>query len=111
MKPSKLIDIGLTNYFVSVCYYQYLQFIRWGILGLYIYIYTLYVDFFRCRVYCIVGDGESAEGSVWEGFNFASYYKLDNLVVIIDINRLGQNQETQLGYNMKSWKKRVDSFG
>lgn len=37
-----------------------------------------------------MGDGESAEGSVWEAFSFASYYKLDNLVAMIDVNRLGQ---------------------
>jgi len=41
------------------------------------------------RVYCVIGDGESAEGSVWEALNFASFYELGNLCVIVDINRLG----------------------
>ena len=41
------------------------------------------------RFWCILGDGECAEGSVWEAFNFASFYKLDNITAIVDINRLG----------------------
>ena len=39
------------------------------------------------RVYCMMGDGETAEGSVWEAASFSSYYKLDNLVAIVDVNR------------------------
>ena len=39
------------------------------------------------RVFCVMGDGESAEGSIWEAASFAGYYKLDNLVAILDINR------------------------
>lgn len=39
------------------------------------------------RVFCMMGDGESAEGSIWEAAAFAGYYKLDNLVGIIDVNR------------------------
>ena len=38
-----------------------------------------------------MGDGESMEGNVWEALNFAGFYKLDNLVAIIDVNRLGTN--------------------
>ncbi|KAH7947325.1 hypothetical protein HPB52_010067 [Rhipicephalus sanguineus] len=45
------------------------------------------------RTYCIIGDGESAEGSIWEALSFAGHYKLDNLVAIFDINRLGQRIE------------------
>lgn len=41
------------------------------------------------RYWVILGDGETAEGSVWEAANFASYYKLDNMVAIVDVNRLG----------------------
>nr|QQY98963.1 transketolase-like protein [Scylla paramamosain] len=44
------------------------------------------------RVYCLVGDGESAEGSIWEAMAFSSHYKLDNLVLIMDVNRLGQSE-------------------
>jgi transketolase len=43
------------------------------------------------RVYALLGDGEVAEGGVWEAIAFASYYKLDNLTAIVDVNRLGQS--------------------
>lgn len=39
--------------------------------------------------WCILGDSECAEGSVWEALNFGAHYKLDNLVAIVDVNRLG----------------------
>lgn len=39
------------------------------------------------RVFCMMGDGESAEGSIWEAASFAGYYGLDNLVGILDVNR------------------------
>lgn len=63
------------------------------------------------RVYCIVGDGESAEGSIWEALHFASHYNLDNLCVIFDINRLGQSEPTSLQHNMDIYKKRLEAFG
>ncbi|CAF1127436.1 unnamed protein product [Didymodactylos carnosus] len=63
------------------------------------------------RVYCVLGDGECAEGSVWEAFSFASFYKLDNLCAIIDINRLGQSDPTQLQHDTDTYRKRVDAFG
>lgn len=53
-----------------------------------------------CRVYCLVGDGEAAEGSVWESLHFASHYKLDNLVVVFDVNRLGQSEPTSLQHQV-----------
>lgn len=63
------------------------------------------------RTYCLLGDGETAEGSVWEACSFASHYQLDNLVAIVDINRLGQSQQTQLGHDIKTYAKRFDAFG
>ena len=63
------------------------------------------------RVYVLLGDGESAEGSVWEAMSFASYYKLDNLVLIIDVNRLGQSEATQLQHDFEAYRKRADAFG
>lgn len=39
------------------------------------------------RVFCLIGDGESSEGSIWEAMNFAGHYQLDNLVAIFDVNR------------------------
>src|SRR5881392_3236453 len=52
------------------------------------------------RTYVLLGDGESAEGSVWEAANVAVYHKLDNLCAIIDVNALGQSQHTQFEHNM-----------
>ncbi|XP_003745031.1 transketolase [Galendromus occidentalis] len=63
------------------------------------------------RVYCIMGDGEAAEGSVWEAMNFAQHYKLDNLVAIFDINRLGQSEATCLQHQMDVYKARCEAFG
>ncbi|XKL61004.1 hypothetical protein PGB90_008061 [Kerria lacca] len=63
------------------------------------------------RTYCILGDGESAEGSVWEALNFASFYKLDNLCAIFDINRLGQSEPTILKHDIETYRKRIESFG
>jgi len=63
------------------------------------------------RVYCLIGDGESAEGSIWESINFAGHYKLDNLCAIFDINRLGQSEPTSLEHNVEIYQKRLESFG
>jgi transketolase len=63
------------------------------------------------RVYCLVGDGESAEGSIWESIHFASYYKLDNLCVVFDVNRLGQSEPTSLGHDIDTYRKRLEAFG
>lgn len=63
------------------------------------------------RVYCLIGDGEAAEGSIWEALHFSSYYKLDNLCAIFDINRLGQSEPTSLQHNMEVYRKRLEAFG
>jgi transketolase len=63
------------------------------------------------RVYCLIGDGESAEGSVWEAFHFASNYHLDNLVAIIDVNRLGQSEATSIQHDLDVYQRRLESFG
>jgi len=63
------------------------------------------------RVYCMIGDGESAEGSIWEAMAFSSYYKLDNLVCIIDVNRLGQSEPTSLQHDVETYQKRLEAFG
>ncbi|PAV91733.1 hypothetical protein WR25_23179 [Diploscapter pachys] len=70
-----------------------------------------YVDKASYRVYCLMGDGEIAEGSVWEAAGFASHYNLDNLVVIVDANRLGQSQETSIGHNVDVYAARFAAFG
>lgn len=58
-----------------------------------------------------MGDGETAEGSIWEASSFASYYKLDNLVAIVDVNRLGQSQPAMLEHKVEVYKARFDAFG
>ncbi|MEN9407796.1 MAG: hypothetical protein RLZZ455_1012 [Candidatus Parcubacteria bacterium] len=63
------------------------------------------------RTFVLTGDGELAEGQVWEALNFASYYKLDNLIVIADINRLGQSQETMFEHHIDEYMNRFRAFG
>ena len=63
------------------------------------------------RTYCLIGDGESAEGSIWEALSFSSHYKLDNLVAIFDVNRLGQSEATALQHDMDTYKRRLEAFG
>ncbi|CEF64536.1 Transketolase [Strongyloides ratti] len=70
-----------------------------------------YKDKASYRVYALLGDGETAEGSIWEAASFASTYKLDNLVTIVDVNRLGQSQETQLGHDVETYAARFRAFG
>src|SRR6266446_4123284 len=59
------------------------------------------------HIFVLLGDSEMAEGSQWEAFDHASHYKLDNLVAIIDVNRLGQRGETELGWNTTAYAARV----
>lgn len=68
-------------------------------------------DYRLPKVYVLMGDSEVSEGSVWEAIEVASYYKLDNLVGIIDVNRLGQSGETMLGWDTETYKKRAEAFG
>lgn len=63
------------------------------------------------KTYVILGDGEAAEGSVWEAAELASYYKLDNLICILDANRLGQSGESIHGHDIKKIAKKFDAFG
>jgi transketolase len=63
------------------------------------------------RVWVLVGDSEMAEGSVWEAFEHAAYWRLDNLTVILDVNRLGQSGETMHGSDVESYAERARSFG
>jgi transketolase len=63
------------------------------------------------KVYVLLGDGECAEGSVWEAANLAAYHGLDNLCAIIDVNRLGQSQETMHGTDAAKYKNKFEAFG
>ncbi|XP_037108919.1 transketolase isoform X1 [Syngnathus acus] len=70
-----------------------------------------YFDKASYRVYCLLGDGEMSEGSVWEAMSFASYYQLDNLVAIMDINRLSQSDSAPLQHHAEKYQRRCEAFG
>ncbi len=70
-----------------------------------------YIDKLPYRTYVLLGDSEMAEGSQWEAIQIAAYYKLDNLIGILDVNRLGQRGETMYGHKLEEYQKRISSFG
>lgn len=63
------------------------------------------------KTYVLLGDSEVAEGSVWEAMQSASFYALDNLVAIIDVNRLGQSRETMHGHDVRAYARKATAFG
>jgi transketolase len=63
------------------------------------------------RIWCLCGDSEMAEGSMWEAFEHAAFMSLDNLTAIIDVNRLGQRGETMHGWDLDSYANRARAFG
>jgi transketolase len=69
------------------------------------------LDKLSYNTYVLMGDSEVAEGSIWEAMEVASYYKLDNLVGILDVNRLGQSRETMLGWDTEKYRARAEAFG
>ncbi len=69
------------------------------------------LDKLSYNTFVLLGDSEMAEGSVWEAMEVASHYKLNNLIAILDVNRLGQRGETMLGYNTDVYEARAKAFG
>jgi transketolase len=63
------------------------------------------------HVWVLCGDSELAEGSIWEALDKASFYRLSNLTAIWDVNRLGQRGETEFGWNLDAYRRRVEAFG
>jgi transketolase len=63
------------------------------------------------RVWTLCGDSEMAEGSMWEAFEHAAFYGLDNLTAIIDVNKFGQRGETMHGWDLDSYADRARAFG
>ena len=63
------------------------------------------------NTYVLLGDGEIAEGAVWEAASLAGIYKLNNLIAIVDANRLGQSQATAFGHDVGVYAKRFEAFG
>ncbi len=80
-------------------------------IGLGMALNARYIDKLPYRTYVLLGDSEMAEGSQFEALQLAAHYKLDNLVGIVDVNRLGQRGETMYGHDLGAYAKRVSAFG
>jgi transketolase len=80
-------------------------------IGLGMALNAKYIDKVPYYTYVLLGDSEMAEGSQWEAIQIAAHYKLDNLIGIIDVNRLGQRGETMYGWDIESYKGMMSSFG
>jgi transketolase len=63
------------------------------------------------NIFVLMGDGEVAEGSVWEAASLAGTRKASNLVAIVDVNRLGQSQATAFGADAEIYRARFEAFG
>jgi transketolase len=70
-----------------------------------------FLDKLPYHVWVLCGDSELAEGSIWEGLDKAGNYGCSNLTAILDINRLGQRGDTEFGWNLDVYRRRVESFG
>ena len=80
-------------------------------LGLGMALNGKYLDKSDYRVYVLLGDGETAEGGVWEAAALASHYQLNNLIGIVDVNALGQSQRTMYAFDIDTYCKRFEAFG
>jgi transketolase len=69
------------------------------------------LDKLSYKTYVLLGDSEMAEGSVWEAMASADHYKLNNLVAILDCNRLGQRGETMYGHLTEVYEAKAKAFG
>jgi Transketolase len=69
------------------------------------------LDNLNYKTYVLLGDGEMAEGSVWEAMQIASYYKLTNLVGIVDVNGYGLVGPTMLKQDLAAYVARIEAFG
>src|SRR5207237_4635615 len=63
------------------------------------------------RIFVLLGDGETAEGSVWEAAEIAGIRKVDNLVALVDVNALGQSGPTMLAHDLDAYRRRFAAFG
>jgi transketolase len=70
-----------------------------------------YLDRLPYRVWVLCGDSEMTEGSIWEAIDKASYYRLSNLIAIVDVNRLGQRGPTELQWDVDAYARRAEAFG
>jgi transketolase len=65
----------------------------------------------EARVFVLLGDGEVMEGSVWEAVELAPRLGVDNLLAIVDVNRLGQSDPTSLEWDLLAYARRFEAFG
>jgi transketolase len=70
-----------------------------------------HLDRLPYRVWVLCGDSETAEGSIWEAFQHASHYELDNLTAVFDVNRLGQRGPTMDEWQLAHYRARAEAFG
>jgi transketolase len=70
-----------------------------------------YLDRLPNRIWVLCGDSELAEGSVWEAFEHAAHFELDNITAIFDVNRLGQRGETMVGWDVDVYRDRAHAYG
>lgn len=66
---------------------------------------------FLYYTYVLLGDSEMTEGSNWEAAELAAYYKLETLIALVDVNRLGQSTPTIEGHNLERYVKKFEAFG
>ncbi|MBI2314466.1 transketolase [Candidatus Daviesbacteria bacterium] len=70
-----------------------------------------YLDQLPYKTFVLLGDSEMTEGSQWEAIQIAAHYKLNNLIGILDVNRLGQRGETMYGHDINAYEQRISAFG
>jgi transketolase len=63
------------------------------------------------KIFVLLGDGECAEGSVWEAASVAAFYRLENIVAIIDVNGFGQSGQTMHAHNLENYRNKFEAFG
>jgi transketolase len=80
-------------------------------IGLGMALNAKYLDNLPYLTYVLLGDSEMAEGSQWEAIQLAAHYELDNLIGILDVNRLGQRGETMYGHDLQAYEQRIAAFG
>jgi transketolase len=80
-------------------------------IGLGMALNAKFVDKLPYRTFVLLGDSEMTEGSQWEAIQLAAHYRLDNLIGILDVNRLGQRGQTMYGHDLNAYAQRVEAFG
>lgn len=80
-------------------------------IGLGMALTSRYLEKSPSRTFVLLGDSEMAEGSQWEAIQLAAHYQLDNLIGIIDVNRLGQRGATMYGHDPDAFRRRLEPFG